>query len=155
MKLNLGSGHRNLVGYTNVDIDPRADVVHDIRRLPFEDESADEVLSVHAIEHFFRWEVVDILKEWRRVLKPGGKLVLECPDLTKIIRNFLAGEPPRMTIMGLYCDPAVESEVMVHKWAYNYPELRSVVEEAGFKDVREEAPQWHFAKRDMRIEAWR
>ena len=81
-KLNLGCGDKILPGYINVDVaearlGKKPDVLCDLRKLtPFEDQSVDEILSVHVVEHFWRWEVVDILKEWVRVLKPGGKLVI-------------------------------------------------------------------------------
>ena len=153
MKLNLGSGCRNLPDYTNIDIDPRADVQADLRQLPFENESADEIVAIHVIEHFYRWEVVDVLKEWSRVLKPGGRLVLECPDLAKILRNILSGGPERMTLMGLYGDPKYRSPIMTHKWAYTHQMLRHVVEEAGFKNVTDAWPQYHHSVRDMRLEA--
>jgi predicted SAM-dependent methyltransferase len=153
VRLNLGSGCRNIVGYTNVDLDPRADVHADIRRLPFEDESADEIMAIHVIEHFYRWEVAAVLEEWARVLKPGGKLVLECPDLAKIVRNLLKGLPDQMTLWGLYGDPRYQSVIMTHKWAYGFDELKSLVEESGFRDAEPAPPQWHFAVRDMRLEA--
>src|SRR6185295_17614324 len=85
MKLNLGCGDKILPGYVNVDVaesrlDRKPDVVCDLHVLtPFEDGVADEILSVHVIEHFWRWEVVDVLKEWLRVLKPAGLMVIECP----------------------------------------------------------------------------
>jgi predicted SAM-dependent methyltransferase len=62
MKLNLGCGDKILPGYVNVDVAPsRAgrppDVLCDLRSLgPFEDASADEVLAVHVVEHFWRWK---------------------------------------------------------------------------------------------------
>jgi predicted SAM-dependent methyltransferase len=153
VKLNLGSGCRNIVGYTNVDLDPRADVHADIRKLPFDDESADEIMAIHVIEHFYRWEVEDVLKEWARVLKPGGKLVLECPDLAKIVRNLVNGGTDQITVWGLYGDPRYRSVIMTHKWAYTFQTLKAAVEESGFRDAEPAPPQWHFAVRDMRLEA--
>ena len=58
MKLNLGCGDKILPGYVNVDVaesraGKRPDVLCDLHRLtPFEDNSADEILSVHVVEHF-------------------------------------------------------------------------------------------------------
>lgn len=44
------------------------------------DEVLDYVYSSHLVEDFTYAELVPILREWRRVLKPGGKLVVLAPD---------------------------------------------------------------------------
>ena len=68
MKLNLGCGDKILEGYVNVDVaesrvGKRPDVLCDLHQLtPFETNVADEILSVHVVEHFWVWEVVAILK---------------------------------------------------------------------------------------------
>ena len=50
----------------------KPDAICDIRMLDkFCDNYADEIMAVHVVEHFWRWEVVEILREWARVLKPG------------------------------------------------------------------------------------
>lgn len=96
MKLNLGCGDKILEGYVNVDVaesraGKRPDVLCDLHRLtPFDDNSADEILSVHVVEHFWRWEVVDVLREWIRVFKPGGLMILECPNLKSACETLLA-----------------------------------------------------------------
>src|SRR5262249_3768586 len=83
IRLNLGCGDKILEDHINVDVVPARrglppDVLCDLRRLtPFADASVSEILSVHVVEHFWRWEVRDVLKEWRRVLRPGGKLIVE------------------------------------------------------------------------------
>lgn len=46
--------------------------------LPFADESFDVVCAWHVIEHVE--SVEKTLKEWARVLRPGGLLVIETPD---------------------------------------------------------------------------
>ncbi len=46
-------------------------------RLPFDDETFDLVTNWHVIEHMPN--VLDAIAEWRRVLKPGGVLMLETP----------------------------------------------------------------------------
>ena len=67
VKLNLGCGDKILGGYANVDVAEsragrRLNILCDLRALtPFEDNSADEILSVHVVEHFWRWEVVGVL----------------------------------------------------------------------------------------------
>lgn len=82
MRIHLCCGSRIEPGWCNVDIDPPADVRHDVRLgLPFADESAVMIYSEHAIEHFTSVQGVALLRECKRVLKPGGALRLSTPDL--------------------------------------------------------------------------
>ena len=106
-------------GYINVDLvedrsGVKPDVNCDLRNLSvFESDYADEILSVHVVEHFWRWEVEQVLSEWVRVLKPGGKLILECPNLISACEEFLkdpeAGASPNQkgqrTMWVFYGDP--------------------------------------------------
>jgi predicted SAM-dependent methyltransferase len=82
LKLNLGSGPRLRTGWINIDVDPRADLHLDVRRgLPFPDGSCAELYAEHLLEHFaFPGEVETILRDWSRVLAPGGVLSLGVPD---------------------------------------------------------------------------
>jgi len=45
--------------------------------LPFKDASLDYVLSSHVIEHFF--DPIKALREWHRVIKPGGYIFVIAP----------------------------------------------------------------------------
>lgn len=78
IKLNLGCGNIILPGFTNCDLyDEKADIKCDVKDLPFEDNSVDEIVASHIIEHFDFREAQDVLKEWQRVLKRGGKLWIQ------------------------------------------------------------------------------
>lgn len=166
VRLNLGCGDKILDGYINVDVSPsRAgkspDVLCDLHRLsPFSNDQADEILAVHVIEHFWRWEVVDILKEWLRVLKPGGQMILECPNLISACREFLTN-PQEMacedsrgqkTMWVFYGDPGWKDPLMIHRWGYTPESLGAVMREAGLINVRQEPAQFKLREpRDMRI----
>ena len=163
MRLNLGSGYKPLEGFVNVDLldnwcNTPPDVVHDITQpLPFDDESADEVHAYHVFEHFYRYEADAILMDWVRVLKPGGKLVLELPCLDKIVSIFhhciktQQELPENLTLWGLYGDPKYANPAMVHRWCYSMTELRDMMELNGLK-VEILPAQTHQPVRDMRLE---
>jgi ubiquinone/menaquinone biosynthesis C-methylase UbiE len=47
-------------------------------------ESVDAIYSSHNIEHVYPHEVELVLKEFLRILKPDGFLVITCPDLQTV-----------------------------------------------------------------------
>jgi len=166
VKLNLGCGDKILAGYVNVDVAPsragkKPDVICDLRRLEgFSDGTAEEILAVHVVEHFWRWEIVDVLREWARVLMPGGAMVLECPNLLSACQQFLAdpetfsgpGPEGQRTMWVFYGDPRWRDPLMVHRWGYTPRSLAGIMREAGLTDLRQEPAQFKLREpRDMRI----
>lgn len=99
MKLNLASHGDNIPGYLNIDFDhSSADIRADVTALPFANESIDEILAYHILEHFRAGDyephlsnplnpktAKQALLEWKRVLKPEGLLQIKVPDFTKIV----------------------------------------------------------------------
>jgi predicted SAM-dependent methyltransferase len=160
--LNLGCGHKKWPGFVNVDgyesDRAKPDLVHDLTKpLPFDDGVADEIHAYHVIEHFHRWEVPVILKDWARVLKPGGLMVLECPCLNKVLgifNHFIAKNQAvdgRLTMWALYGDPNYKEPAMCHRWCYSTAELTDEMEAVGLT-VESTTPQTHVPFRDMRLE---
>lgn len=47
----------------------------DVKKLPCPDQCADTVLSLNVMVHFPHWQ--SILSEWKRVLKPGGRIIFD------------------------------------------------------------------------------
>lgn len=155
-KLNLGSGSRPLPGYTGVDLDPQADLVLDLRHLEgIPDNSVEEIIAIHVIEHFYLWEVTSLLMEWRRVLLPGGKIILECPDLEKASQLFLKGAKDQMGMWAFYGNPTLKNPLHCHKWGYSPSSLEEQLRKAGFKGCVVKEPQFKFKERDMRMEAYK
>ena len=84
MKLNLGCGYNKLEGYVNVDNDEncKPDVLTDLEApLPFEDNSVDEIVLNHVLEHLGQTTKVyfSVWKELYRVLKDGGLIHITVP----------------------------------------------------------------------------
>ncbi len=94
LRVNLGAGHIQPDGYVQVDgrdLDG-IDVVADLRSLPFETDSVDEILSAHVIEHFTAEDFLGVLlPHWVGLLRPGGILRLVAPDTDAMVRAYLAG----------------------------------------------------------------
>ena len=78
MKIHLGCGKRNFgTDWIHIDGSNYEHVqYHNITKLPFDDNTCDLIYASHVFEYFDRDEAVDILNEWKRVLKPGGILRL-------------------------------------------------------------------------------
>jgi predicted SAM-dependent methyltransferase len=69
------------------------DISCDIRDgLPLDTDSIDYVVSIHALPEVPYPDLVPVLKELRRVLKPSGVLRLGLPDLDRTIEAYLRGD---------------------------------------------------------------
>jgi SAM-dependent methyltransferase len=92
MKLNLGAGYEHLgPDWYRIDLDPDTlpDVVADVRTLPKEwDGKVDEIRAVDILEHLSYRDTVPALKEWARVLKPGGRIFIQVPAADLIIDRW-------------------------------------------------------------------
>lgn len=169
-RLNLGCGDKILPGYVNVDVvasraGKQPDVICDLRDLqPFASDSVDEVLAVHVVEHFWRWEVEDVLREWVRVLKPGGRMVLECPNLQSACEAFLANpdagsqstQAGQRTMWVFYGDPQWKDPLMVHRWGYTPKSLASLMQSVGLVGAKQEPAVYKLREpRDMRVVAYK
>lgn len=60
--------------------------------LPFDDNSLGFVYSSHLLEDFLDW--TPLLKEWVRVLKPYGRLIILIPDKKLWAKAIEEGQPP-------------------------------------------------------------
>jgi SAM-dependent methyltransferase len=167
VKLNLGCGDKILPGYINCDalasrgqggaVDVQCNIT---KPLPFADNVAGEILAVHVVEHIWRWQVADVLRDWRRVLQPGGRIVLECPNLLsaamELVKNpmMAAGPGPegQRSMWVFYGDPRWRDPLMNHCWGYTPQSLAALLAETGFVEVRQEPAQFKLREpRDMRI----
>jgi len=166
VRLNLGCGDKILAGFVNVDVAPTRggrspDVLCDVRTLEtFDNDYADEIMAIHLIEHIDRWEVVSVLKRWKEVLKPGGKLILETPNLLSACKALLAdpitaarpGKSGQMSMWPLYGDPSWKDPLMMHRWLYTPQSLAEALHEAGFKSIKQTPAQFKMREpRDMRL----
>lgn len=83
--LNLGCGlkHAHIQGAVNIDnrSEVNPDLVCDIAKgLPYSDNSVDMIYALDFIEHLERHEVIKLMDEIHRVLKPGGRFYHRTPS---------------------------------------------------------------------------
>lgn len=142
LKLHLGCGKVYLPGYINIDLIERGivDMVADVRKLPYQDSSAQVIESYHLIEHIPKNEVPPMLKEWIRVLTLGGRIITECPDLDKACQRYLNGE--ERLLEAIYGGQRWPSDA--HYYGYNFKRLKELLQKAGFSDiVKQPAQDYH------------
>ena len=137
MKLNLGCGNMFIPEFINCDkYNKKADVVCDVKILPFNSNSIEEIYASHLIEHFDFKEAFEVLKEWKRVLKEGGLLVIETPDLLGTCKAFVEGTDTRkVDLYGhFFATPWIEGQI--HKFLYTEKQLEWTLKELGFKNIK-------------------
>lgn len=112
------------------------------------DESVDAIFSSHNIEHLYAHEVPLALKEFMRVLKPEGFLVLTCPDLQSVCAlvaddkltepayNALAGPIAPIDILyGHRPSMARGNLFMAHRCGFTKKVLIATLQAAGFASI--------------------
>lgn len=90
MKLNLGSHNKRIEGYTNIDVLelPNVDIVHDLTVFPwpFDMSTIDEILMQEFLEHIGWRQTEAVVNECYRILRPGGKIKIQVPDIEAMCR---------------------------------------------------------------------
>lgn len=129
LKLNLGAGAFPLDGYENLDHKTN----QEIYPLPFASGTVAEVRASHVLEHFRQSEVQAVVKEWARVLKPGGWLKLAVPDFAWIANYYLKGgrRYVQQFTMGGQTD-----EDDFHKTIFDETSLTGLLQRAGLVEVQ-------------------
>jgi predicted SAM-dependent methyltransferase len=136
IKLHLGCAEKSLPGYINVDISPlvHADLIASIDNLPCEACSVDMIYASHVLEHFGRHEVLLVLGEWFRVLKPQGLLYLAVPDFQAIMKRYL-DEGNIDELLGLVCG-GQRDDYDFHKMIFDEHSLERLLRDVGFIDIK-------------------
>jgi len=151
-KLQIGGGWRRLDGWLNSDIELAPDILFmdATRPFPLRAGAFHYVFSEHMIEHVEYAGAQAMLRECRRVLRPGGVIRVVTPNLA-VVAAICA--PCRSGPQQSYYDffvqhfipdgqpatPAAVANAFFRSWGhrfiYDEPTLRLLLEEAGFTDV--------------------
>ncbi len=108
-------------------------VHNDVRYgIPLPDTSADYVFSSHMLEHLTKDEALRVMKEARRVMKPGAFLRVCVPDLEHVVALYQSGR--REEALDLLYTPG-SSSFHQHHYMYDFQLLWGLLEEAGFTTI--------------------
>jgi len=146
IKLNLGCGHDIRAGYINSDLySEEADVKFDSLVLPYENNSVDEIMAYHIIEHFPYNKIWKALEEWNRVLKPGGRLHIETPDFLSSCEEFIRQDiHGKRAMHGHFFSEAGDSPGQLHYFLFTEYHLAWMLSERGFKNMRRLKPDSNY-----------
>lgn len=96
------------------------------------------IYASHVLEHFdYGGELLLALKEWHRVLTPGGRLLVGVPDMSRIAELYIAdGMSPddRFYLMRMLFGGHV-NEYDYHKVGMNEELLTVLLQESGFSNI--------------------
>lgn len=136
--------------------------IHDIRKpLPFFDSSAEAVYASHVLEHLYREQGQQLIREVFRVLASGGIVRIVVPDLHTIVREYLGERPfgePSSAQKALPPGDLLNERLLMrwpspskrnlalriyeawqdfhsHKWMYDEQSLANLLRSVGFVDV--------------------
>ena len=145
LKLHLGCGTVRLDGWINIDLETRADLALDVRRpLPFKDGAARLIYHEHLMEHLTVEEGCAGLRDWFRLLGPGGVLRIATPDLAYVVERY-GGDWRDQAWLRLpeYAFIRTRAEMINvsfrwwgHRYLYDGEELERRMRDAGFASVR-------------------
>ena len=132
MKLHLGCGKKDFGrGWVHIDGGdfPHLDS-HDITKLDY--ENVDLIYACHVLEYFDREEVIEVLKEWCRVLRKDGILRISVPDFPALMRVYNESPDKLDHILGPLFGRIKMGNIIYHKTVYDFRCLEWVLIEAGF-----------------------
>jgi hypothetical protein len=131
-KIHVCCGGVQLKGYVNIDKYPFeagddsrsacvADVFADVFKLPYAKGSLSEIVLVHGMEHFTRYDGVQLLVMFADLLTPEGVLYLEMPSRNPVFfltafERMVALIAPRWARNAFGCGPA-SSMLWGNQWA--------------------------------------
>ena len=146
MKLDIGCGRNPIQGYIGIDayVEHEGIVKAEMWKLPYADAEIERIYSSHALEHISKIQVVPTLKEWHRVLKPGGEAEIRVPDLEWCCNAWLHHQSNDWFMDILFGNQEHAGEF--HKTGFTVPIMSLYLNAAGFSSYLVSAIESHAQK---------
>jgi len=166
LKLHLGCSVVYLKDYVNIDISSNsvADLKADFRELYkiYSPETVTEILVVHGISYLRYWECLDFFKQCYILLKKGGKLIIEFPDIEKCSSQLLKSRYNLVEYMeavrGIYAFDLKQirnrEKFQTYAFGWSAWHLSEELKKTNFTDIVCSTGMLHsYSWRDSRVEA--
>lgn len=145
--LEIGAGSKKGTnGWVTLDVCMDCDIYWDLLMpLPFPDNSVTKIYSSHVLEHFFYPDLLKLLGECYRILKPDGVFSICVPNASMYMKGYLSEE--EFKLKDIY-KPAYFINTKIdyvnyiaymgghHRYMFDEQNLLAVLEKANFKEVR-------------------
>lgn len=143
---DLGCGrHKTIPNSIGVDIEPVADIRASVDELPMiQSGTADFIISRHSFEHLL--DPIKTLKEWKRILRPDGKIILVLPDFSSLdtMNPLLSGG----VHLHAYTMESLKNIVTSVSKVFTINTLEPVVPGWSFGMVIQKSSQWMLMEKD-------
>jgi predicted SAM-dependent methyltransferase len=137
IQVYLGAGNIRIPGFVHIDSRnlPGIDYVCSADKLDmFQDNSVDLLYACHILEHFPRRDTQKVLREWYRVLKPGGTLRLAVPDFEAVIKVYQ--ETKNLALLLGHLVGGQDYPGNTHYMVFDFAYLSTLLSEVGFRCIR-------------------
>jgi hypothetical protein len=167
LHLHLGCGSNYLDGWVNVDVmeECKADMIMNFKDIKknFQPDTVGVILMIHSISYLRLWEARDFFSDAISLIRKGGKLILEFPDIAKCSKALLDSEN-KVTdyleaVRAIYAFDMEQIQRKEPFYTYTFGwstwHISHELKKAGFTTIEIMAPQTHGPRvwRDTRIEA--
>lgn len=132
--LNVGTGGVDLEGWINLDETKPGDLLARVPPLPIRSGSVDEIMLSHVIEHMPMDAGAALVRECRRILRDDGEMTVIVPDMKAVHLAHLMGQITNQHLNDFFVHSYVQESP--HRWSYDWPSLRSLLQSNGFPNVR-------------------
>ncbi len=144
--LHLGCGDLLIPGFWNIDamFASSCDIVAKIDAIKLADNTVENICQAHVFEHLSRLESAAAMREWHRVLRPGGKIFIACPDLEALAKQYLKKLDSLDTPQGRQLITLIEGMIFggqhnrynFHYNGWSFATLGRLMADVGFSDIR-------------------
>jgi predicted SAM-dependent methyltransferase len=144
IKINLGCGKRNFgKDWIHIDGNSYKHIDYaDIINFPY--KNVDLIYASHVISYFDQFEIIKVLKKWKKKLKKNGILRLAVPDFNRMSSLYLYKKkfPINNFIGPLYGRMFIKNKLVYHKICYDKKSLTILLRKCGFRKIK----YWNYKK---------